>query len=187
MRQFYITNRVFRLLPELMETKSVHSLVAIFIPQVNLVRALEYNLCMDIWAFQKRISQRLFIWSGFSIFIGIFLLFLKTPFWMGVASQAIVWGVVDALVAAFGQSGAKKRKAKHSDRNPHLIDENEILTLRRTLQINAVLDIFYIAAGLWLVLARPEILLKGVGWGVLVQGVFLAAFDLTHVFLTPKK
>lgn len=153
----------------------------------NQVRWLGYNRCMDIWTFQRRVSQRLFLWSGLSIFIGLGLLFVKDNFWTGFASQAIVWGLIDAGIAVFGQRGAQKRRAKLSPRNPRLVEANETRTLRRTLQVNAVLDLVYVAVGLWLALARAESLLQGVGWGVIVQGIFLFVFDLTHIFLTPKK
>lgn len=142
---------------------------------------------MNIWTFQKRISRYLFLWSGLSISAGIFMFLLKDIFWTGFASQAVVWGLIDGGIAVFGQRSAQKRRAKLSGKNPRLVEAEETLTLRRTLQVNAVLDVIYVAVGLWLALARPEILLQGVGWGVVVQGAFLFAFDLIHVFLTPKK
>lgn len=142
---------------------------------------------MDIWTFQKRISRRLFVWSGLSIFAGVFLLLLQDYFWTGVASQAVVWGLIDAGIAFFGQRSADKRKAKRTSRTSAQVDAEETLTLLRTLQVNAFLDLLYVAGGLWLALTQVGTLLQGIGWGVAAQGAVLFAFDLTHVFLLRKK
>jgi hypothetical protein len=57
-------------------------------------------------------------------------------------------------------------------------------SLRNTLLINAGLDVAYVLGGAYM-LSRPEETWRGAGWGIIVQGAFLLAFDLLHAYLVP--
>ena len=57
-------------------------------------------------------------------------------------------------------------------------------SLRNTLLINAGLDVAYVLGGVYM-LSRPEETWRGAGWGIIVQGAFLLAFDLLHAYLVP--
>ena len=57
-------------------------------------------------------------------------------------------------------------------------------SLRNTLLINAGLDVAYVLGGAYM-LSRPEETWRGAGWGIIIQGAFLLAFDLLHAYLIP--
>jgi hypothetical protein len=57
-------------------------------------------------------------------------------------------------------------------------------SLRNTLLINAGLDVAYVLGGVYM-LSRPEETWRGAGWGIIIQGAFLLAFDLLHAYLVP--
>ncbi|MCC6615742.1 MAG: hypothetical protein IT320_19890 [Anaerolineae bacterium] len=57
--------------------------------------------------------------------------------------------------------------------------------LRRLLWINAGLDILYMIGGWWTTLRARKPWLRGVGLGVILQGLALFIFDLFHASQTP--
>jgi hypothetical protein len=92
-----------------------------------------------------------------------------------VGQQAIGWGLIDALIALVaGRSSAKSFSGK---------------TLRRVLLINAGLDVLYMLGGF--IFARTkgaaDEKLRGQGWGIVLQGLFLFKFDLFHGLLIPNE
>lgn len=139
-----------------------------------------------IYYFQKILSHRLLAWSLVSIGAGAFLWWLHPGlFWKGFGVQGVVWGIIDALIALLLLRGLKgKIEAPH---------ENEILRrdasrLRKILLGNAVLDVLYISAGLWIILRLAgDAWLQGTGTGILVQGVFLLLFDVFHALRVPNE
>ena len=136
---------------------------------------------IDIWNFQSQLTRRLAIWSLASIAFGLPLLSVN-PFWRGVGIQFIVWGVIDLLIAQFGATSAKRRKARFPPDDLADAAPKESANLKRILLINTALDVLYVAGGIALILTfgadNPE--WRGHGWGIIVQGGFLFFFDLFH-------
>jgi hypothetical protein len=54
--------------------------------------------------------------------------------------------------------------------------------MRRILAINAPLNLVYIASGLLLAKRSPkDVNRRGMGWGIVLQGLLLLAFDTFHL------
>lgn len=139
-----------------------------------------------IYHFQKRLSQRLMIWSVFSIVIGLALQFSRSAQVRGFGQQAATWGAIDAAIAGLGLRGAAQ---KMDDPAAYALpaQSKEARNLGRLLWINAGLDVFYMLGGLALA-RRDDPDNKGWfghGWGVVVQGAFLFLFDLIHARRLP--
>lgn len=136
-----------------------------------------------IWRYQTLISTQLYAWSAFSVFggLGVWLL-SEHPFWYGVGLQFVVWGVIDALIAFFGQFGMRRKLANLDYPEDRHVQRKETRRLRRLLFVNAGLDILYIAAGITLVLTLgvDDVFARGNGVGIVVQGAYLLFFDLFH-------
>jgi hypothetical protein len=97
----------------------------------------------------------------------------RVPFWRGVGQQAIGWGVIDALIALIaGRSTARSFSGP---------------TLRRILPINAALDVLYVLGGFIFAHTKgaTDEKMRGQGWGIVLQGLFLFKFDLIHGLLVP--
>ena len=132
---------------------------------------------MDIWAFQRKLTRRLLGWSLFSITAGF-------PLWLdthrpikNVGQQFLAWGVIDALIAIFGQRSAERKIAREGQ-SPEL-DAQQTRLLKKALWFNTGLDIGYILGGAWL-FSQDEETKQGHGIGVMIQGGFLFLFDLYH-------
>ena len=142
-----------------------------------------------IWQYQTRISTQLFAWSALSVFGGVALMLLLTnPFWQGIGLQGVVWGVIDAGIAFFGQLGMRRKVAQLDDPNDTRLQLEEARRLRRLLFINAGLDVLYVAVGVGLILTFgvDNTFARGNGVGILIQGVFLLFFDLFHGWQTDR-
>jgi hypothetical protein len=125
--------------------------------------------------FTQLIMRRLLLWGVLSTIGGIIFQFSRRPFWIGVGQQAIGWGLIDALIALVaGRSSAKSFSGK---------------TLRRVLLINAGLDVLYMLGGF--IFARTkgaaDEKMRGQGFGIVLQGLFLFKFDLIHGLLIPNE
>ena len=133
--------------------------------------------------FTQTIMRRLLLWGALSTIGGVLLQFSRRPFWIGFGQQAIGWGLIDALIAL-----AAGRSASRSFSGPTLRRSTlRRSTLRRILLINAGLDVLYMLGGF--VFARTkgatDDKLRGQGWGIVLQGLFLFKFDLIHALLAP--
>ena len=130
---------------------------------------------MSTQSFTTTIAQRLLLWGALSTIGGVLLQFSRKPFWIGVGQQAIGWGLIDALIALL--AGRARSKPLSSE------------TLRRILLINAALDVLYMLGGF--IFARTkgaaDEKLRGQGWGIVLQGLFLFKFDLIHALLTSNE
>ena len=129
---------------------------------------------MSDQAFTRLVMRRLLLWGVISTIGGVSLQFTRVPFWIGVGQQAIGWGIIDALIALVaGRSTSKPFSGK---------------TLRRILLFNAGLDILYILGGLSLARTKgaTDEKMRGQGWGIVLQGLFLFKFDLIHALLAPN-
>ena len=142
-----------------------------------------------IWKYQTLISTQLFGWSALSVFGGVgTLLLLRDPFWQGVGLQGVVWGVIDAGIAFFGQLAMRRKLSDIYDPNERPLQRKEARRLRRLLFINAGLDVLYVAVGVGLIvtLGADDAFARGNGVGVTIQGAFLLLFDLFHGWQTSK-
>jgi len=140
---------------------------------------------LDIWDFQKTVSRRLLWWAGLNVTTGLWLQQRRNKFWRGVAMQAISWGAINAAIAVVGEFFSRRRHAAKPD--PHATDivEKEQRNLLRALWINAVLDVFYMLGGVLLAWTRGsrDRLMRGNGWGIVIQGGFLFIFDIVHALV----
>ena len=139
-----------------------------------------------IYDFQRTISVRLFFWAILNMCGGLYLYLSGSLFWRGFGLQAAAWGAVDAAIALFGLRGLTSKLT--AGYNPA---ETSARTrwLRRILLINAGLDGLYILGGLALALtfSRVHSFQAGMGWGILLQGVFLLLFDSLHAWQIPAE
>ncbi len=126
----------------------------------------EINLA-EVIRLTQSTGKRLIIWSIASITIGMVML-LSSPGTVlgGIGLQAIIWGVIDAVIAA---SILFKRK------------EQSIAKITRTVSISIYFDIIFQVAGLVvIVLFFQNPYLVGNGIGVIIQGFFLLLLDRSY-------
>ena len=135
---------------------------------------------MTIWTLQARISRHLILWSTLSIVGGAVLLF-AVPFWRGVGVQGLVWGVIDAAIAGFGLMSLRRKRAR-PDAGSAETNAREARSLRRTLLINAGLDVLYVVGGVIVLTNLASEFARGNGVGIIVQGGFLLVFDTFYAF-----
>ena len=135
---------------------------------------------MTIWTLQARISRHLILWSTLSIVGGAVLLF-AVPFWRGVGVQGLVWGVIDAAIAGFGLAQLRRKRGR-PDANTLETRTREAQSLRRTLLINAGLDVLYVVGGVIVLTNLASEFARGNGVGIIVQGGFLLVFDTFYAF-----
>lgn len=140
----------------------------------------------SIWQFQEAVTSRLLIWGAFSVSIGLSMFLMENRFWAGFASQAVIWGGINALIAIFGILSSRKKQAALLPTTIDTVETAEARNLHRLLLINTILDVLYIAIGVWLVATQPNPMLQGIGWGIVVQGGFLFIFDLFHTLRCPR-
>lgn len=132
----------------------------------------------SIWTFNRSLSNRLLLWAVFSMAGGFLLQRSSHPLLKSIGAQAVGWGAIDAAIAVFGQQSAERKQISATP----LTEVQHARSLRRLLWINALLDVFYVAAGWWVVRnkGRASESWRGHGWGVIIQGKFLFVFDLVH-------
>ncbi len=146
------------------------------------------NQEMNIWHYQTLITRRLFAWAASNIAGGTLLLFHPHPFAQGFGLQGAAWGLVNLLIATFGQRGSKKRAAAPNAHAPETLAA-EAEKLRRILWLNAGLDVGYMLGG-WLLArhkGKADARWQGQGWGIVWQGAFLFLFDVIHALALPRK
>lgn len=125
--------------------------------------------------FTQTLAHRLLLWGVSSTIGGVILQFTRRPFWIGFGQQAIGWGLIDALIALVaGRPASKPFSGK---------------ILRRILFFNAALDVWYVLGGLNLARTQGATneKMRGQGWGMALQGLFLFWFDLIHGLLAPNE
>ncbi|MEX2442312.1 MAG: hypothetical protein WD492_01815 [Alkalispirochaeta sp.] len=146
---------------------------------------LYYRIAVDeITRRHLVIGRRLLWWSGFSVVAGIIGILTPWPVVQGIALQALIWGVVDAIVALVGLHGTRSRRDRYPDEEREL---SETARLRKTLTINGYLDLVYIAVGIAvIVIFRREMFPLGNGIGVVIQAIFLLVFDFGHARRLPS-
>jgi hypothetical protein len=137
---------------------------------------------MNIWQFQRKVTDRILAWSGFSVAIGAVLTAKREPFWRGLGSQFIGWGLVDAAIGLLGQRSLDKRMLEAQDLTDAALLSDESRKLRRLLWLNTGLDLLYVLGGLSLARkqGKDNPFWRGGGAGIVLQGGFLFFFDLIH-------
>ncbi len=112
-------------------------------------------------------GKRLMTWSVVSIALGVVLILsLPGTALAGIGLQAIIWGVIDAVIAA---SILFKQK------------EQSITKITRTVSISMKLDIIFQVAGIIvIVLFLQDPYLLGNGIGIVIQGFFLLLLDRSY-------
>jgi len=136
-----------------------------------------------IWEFQKTVSQRLLIWSGLSTALGI-VMSLFGAFGRGIGGQFVGWAVVNAAIAVGGSFFTDQRKLKLAAPDAPKVLIKEASSLQRLLWINAGLDVLYMLGG-WLTMRSDKAHRRGMGLGIILQGLFLFVFDIFHAFKVP--
>jgi hypothetical protein len=160
-----------------------------------------YSLGM-VASFTSLLARRLLAWSVASVLVGIALLVLADDFWRGFGLQAALWGLIDAIIALValrsGRREAERAAAGAVVGGPRedptagdagaAGDLDAARRIARILWINAALDVVYVAIGAILVIVAgaSDPFLAGNGWGVIVQGGFLLAFDVVHARRVPR-
>ena len=140
---------------------------------------------MTIWQFQHTLSKRLLQWSGASAALGLAMSLLGR-FWRGVGSQFLGWAAVNAAIAVGGSFVAEQRRVREADSALPKGMMREANKLQRLLRVNAALDIVYMLGGLWMLgRNRQKPWLRGVGLGIILQGLFLFVFDVIHARQVP--
>ncbi len=133
----------------------------------------------NFFVYQRRALRPLLRWGIGSSLIGAVLLLVPRPFWRQFGLQAVSWGMIDVVLAIVGRRQALVRAEQlASGALDESAAEREAAAFERILLINAGLDVGYIAAGGFTAARfadRPD--RRGLGLGILVQGLFLLLFD----------
>ncbi|TFG12391.1 hypothetical protein EU537_09515 [Candidatus Thorarchaeota archaeon] len=114
----------------------------------------------------RGLGKTLLVWSLGSFIVGLILFFTTFPIAQGIGLQAILWAVIDGVVASYTLFRQKDEPASK---------------LARILKINTGLDIIYQVVGVLLVVfAGQNKFIVGNGLGIIVQGAFLFFLDLSY-------
>ncbi|MFW9844930.1 MAG: DUF6992 family protein [Candidatus Thorarchaeota archaeon] len=115
----------------------------------------------------QRIGKILVIWGIASIIAGIGLLLVYSlTLLRGIGVQAIIWGVIDAVIAAYILFKQKQESVEK---------------IAKTVSTNIYFDIIFQIVGLIVIIAYyPNLYMVGNGIGVVIQGFFLFILDRTY-------
>jgi hypothetical protein len=122
---------------------------------------------MKIKELSRGIGRLLSLWSIVSIAVGV-VLNISSPGTLvgGIGLQAIIWGAIDAVIAAYILVKQK---------------EQSITKVARTVYINLYLDIVYQIVGFFvIVILYRNPYFVGNGIGIIIQGFFLLLLDLNY-------
>ena len=129
----------------------------------------------EFFVWQEQALGRLLGWGAANVVLGAGGAHASNVRIRQVARQALGWGLVDLLLAINGRLGARRSAGSA----PAGSTEVAVRRFRAILALNAVLDLGYIMGGLWLVRsAGRDESRKGTGQGIVLQGLFLACYDL---------
>ena len=105
-------------------------------------------------------------WSVASFISGILLYLTAIPRLQGIGVQAVLWGIIDAVIALF-------TLYRQRDEAPE--------KLARILLINVGLDVIYQVVGIILIVSMwLDPFAVGNGVGIIIQGAFLFILDLYY-------
>lgn len=95
-----------------------------------------------------------------------------------VGLQAAAWGIINAAIASFGRRGARAAQTRlESGEIGTPEQEKAAHSFKRILLINAFLDVGYVTGGSILASKAKRADRKGMGVGIIVQGLFLLVYD----------
>jgi hypothetical protein len=144
---------------------------------------------MTIWKFYSRVMKLLIGWNVINIAAGITAARRENAQTRGIASQAVGWGVINILIGIFGGFATDLRMRKMANPYQPEIMAKETDNFKRILLINTGLDVLYMLGGLQLAQSRGKRsdMMRGIGYGITLQGALLFVFDLVNVLLIPPK
>lgn len=129
---------------------------------------------VTFFRWQERVLGVLMGWGAANVVIGAGTRRARGDAVRHIAWQAITWGAIDLVLAVMGRRGARKKSRGATPEST----QQALAGFRRVLAVNAVLDIGYILGGSFLAAtAHLDRRRFGAGIGILVQGIFLAAYD----------
>ena len=137
-----------------------------------------------IWDYENLLARRQILWGILCGVVGAGLLIFGEPLWRGIGLSALSWGVIDILLAS---AILEKTQKVLGHPSTFALEGMEADRLRKILWRSNALDVLYVAAGVALLFIQDFSLpfWRGFGWGVIVQGTFLFAFDLYHALHIP--
>ena len=115
----------------------------------------------------RAVGKRLLAWSIASVTIGT-IIYLSSPgtIFSGIGLQAIIWGSIDAAIAAFILFKQKQQSVEK---------------ITKTVSINIYLDCIYQIVGLVIIVFYYQNpFFMGNGIGVIIQGFFLLILDRSY-------
>ncbi len=142
---------------------------------------------MNIWQFNETVTRRLLAWNAANIAAGLALA-RREGVMRGIAGQAIGWGAINTGIALGGMFFTQRRKQSIPDPYDQAVMAKERRSLLRLLWINAGLDILYMMGGGRLAQTRGKSnrMMRGTGYGIVIQGALLFVFDIVHAILLGK-
>ncbi len=129
----------------------------------------------SFWRWQERALGGLLAWGVASAVVGAGLLRTRSVVVRHAGQQALVWGLIDLLLALNGRRSARRQVAV-TDAAATI---SAAIRFRTILVVNAALDVGYVAGGTGLARRSPQHPdRRGTGLGIALQGLFLLVYDL---------
>jgi len=144
---------------------------------------------MNIWEFNRVLSNRLLRNNLINIWIGSRLRDRENDFLRGVGTQAIGWGVINIGIAIFGLVTTSRRLDKLDDPFDPDAVRKETRNIRWALLINTPLNFLYMLGGWRFARSadKDDHFKRGNGWGIILQGLMLFLHDYYHLRKVPQK
>ena len=143
----------------------------------------------NLFEFQRRAMPVLLGWASGSIASGLLWLAAPDQWLRGLGSQFAGWGLIDGIIALLALRGA----ARNADRlAAGAVDAQEHDRQARQFEAivwaNAALDVGYALGGYGLLKRSPDHEgRRGMGVGIMIQGLFLLAWDVALALLVRSK
>lgn len=135
----------------------------------------------DIWAFNRTLSSRSLQINLVNMWVGR-KLSKHGDFWRGVGSQAVGWGFISVAIALVGNQISRNKMDSIDYPASQEAQLKETKSLRRILRINTPLNFVYMWIGHQIAKRSKENEFRnGMGWGIVLQGLLLLAFDSFHL------
>jgi hypothetical protein len=134
----------------------------------------------SIFLYLTRLLPVLLGWSVASLLAGAWLRRKPGEHRRGVADQFLAWGALDGLIAAGGIAGSLRsnRQLQAGEISP-AEHAHQARRFEQVVWANAALDTGYMASGAAMIRRNADHpYRRGTGWGILLQGAFLFAWDL---------
>jgi hypothetical protein len=144
---------------------------------------------VTIWDFYRRVTRLLIGWNVLNIIVGIIASRQESLQTKGVASQAIGWGIINILIGVFGNMATERRIEKMPNPYAPSVVAKETDNIKRILLVNSALDIVYMFGGQQLAQTKGKRnpMMRGIGYGIILQGALLFVFDIVNAMLVPPK